>query len=68
MLYCYTEECRLIEQRADGKWLAVIEMGEVHGKPWHKDGTRLLLGERDIWPPVRRLKAARASNYKSASK
>lgn len=58
MIYAYTELCRLLDHRDDGTWLAVIEMGEVHGKPWHKDGTRLILEETDIWPPVRLLSEA----------
>lgn len=63
-IYAYMEQCRLLEERPDGTWLAVIEMGIVHGKPWYKDGTRLILGDLDIWPPVRQLAAARraASN------
>lgn len=63
-LYCYTETCRLLELRPDGSWLAVIEMGEVWGKPWPWDGTRLILEETDIWAPTRQLWAARdaASN------
>jgi hypothetical protein len=52
----YTELCRLLEERPDGSWLAVIEMGEFEwcgGKrgPWHKDGTRVILGITDIWAP-----------------
>jgi hypothetical protein len=49
------EQCRLLEQRPDGSWLAMIEMGEVHGRPWHKDGKRLILEDADIWPPTREL-------------
>lgn len=59
-LYCYTETCRLLEERPDGSWLAVIEMGEhdwfgngVHR--WHKDGTRLILPILNMWPPVNKL-------------
>lgn len=52
-IYAYMEQCRLIEHRPDGKWLAVIEMGTTHGTPWGKDGTRVLLSEDDIWPPMR---------------
>jgi hypothetical protein len=58
-LYAYMESCRLLEERPDGSWLAVIEMGEVHGEPWLKDGTRLLLAVTDIWPPTRQLWEAR---------
>lgn len=65
-LYCYMEQCRLIEQRADGRWLAEIEMGEVHGKPWWKDGRRVLLGVCDIWPPVRVLRAEREARRVAA--
>lgn len=61
-LYAYMEQCRLIERRPDGTWLAVIEMGEVWGKPWSKDGTRLVLEETDIWPPTKRLWEARRAN------
>jgi hypothetical protein len=47
-MYAYDERCRLIEKRADGKWLAVIEMGMVWGHPWAKDGTKVILDEEDI--------------------
>lgn len=53
LIYSYMEQCRLIEKRQDGRWLAIIEMGEVHGEKWFKDGTRVLLREDDIWPPMR---------------
>lgn len=58
-IYAYTEQCRLLEQRPDGSWLAVIEMGTVHGKPWPGDGTRLILEDTNIWPPTRELWKAR---------
>ena len=61
--YAYSEQCRLIERRPDGTWLAVIEMGEVHGKPWWKDGTRLILEEVEIWAPVQQLRAARDATH-----
>jgi hypothetical protein len=53
VIYSIFEQCRLIERRPDGRWLAEIAMGEVHGKQWSKDGTRVLLAEDDIWPPMR---------------
>jgi len=54
-IYAYMEQCRLIEKRQDGKWLAVIDMGIVHGHPWGKDGTRVILPEEQIWPPMREM-------------
>ncbi len=57
--YCYMELCRLLQERPDGSWLAVIEMGEIRGEPWIKDGTRLILPIDSIWPPVRLLRQAR---------
>lgn len=60
-LYAYMERCRLLELRPDGRWLVEIAMGEVHGEPWYKDGTRLLLRVLDIWPPTRDLAAIRDS-------
>jgi hypothetical protein len=60
-IYAYTEKVRLVEQQADGRWLAVINMGEVRGKAWWKDGTQVLLGILDIWPPVDDLRAARGA-------
>lgn len=65
-IYCYTELCRLLEERPDGSWLAVIEMGEVHGKPWDKDGTRLILPITNIWPPVRILREFRELTIEQA--
>ncbi len=63
VIYAYMEQVRLLEHRSDGRWLGVIEMGEVWGKPWPKDGTRLLLDETDVWPPTRLLwKARRAAS------
>lgn len=48
-LYCYAEQARLIEQQADGRWLAEIEMpGE-----WFKNGRRVLLDRQWIGPPRR---------------
>ena len=61
-VYAYLEQVRLIEERADGTWLAEIEMGVKRwwGKQvpfrWPKDGTRVILGIRDIWPPTRILR------------
>jgi hypothetical protein len=52
-LYCYTERVRLVEQRHDGKWIGVIDMGLVWGKPWCKDGTRLVMGLEDMQPDYR---------------
>lgn len=52
-IYSIFEQCRLIERRPDGRWLAVIEMGLVHGAQWSKDGTRVLLDEDNIWAPMR---------------
>lgn len=49
-IYCYLERCRLVHRREDGRWLAVIEMGTVHGRPWFKDGTEIVVGELDMWP------------------
>ncbi len=55
-LYCYMEQCRVLEIRADGKVLAEIAMDDQDGKPWPKNGTRLLLTRDDIWPPTRQLR------------
>ena len=61
-VYAYTEQVRLIEERADGTWLGEIDMGvkQWWGKEkpfrWPKDGTRVILGIRDIWPPTRILR------------
>jgi hypothetical protein len=49
-IYCYMERCRLIDIRDDGKWLTEIEMPEINGKHWSKNGTKLILGITDIWP------------------
>jgi hypothetical protein len=54
-IYAYMERCRLLKQLESGEWLAVIEMGIVHGKPWHKDGTLVVLDDLNIWPPVQDL-------------
>ena len=58
-IYAYMERCMLLEERPDGLWLAEIAMGIRDGKPWHKNGTRVLLGIMDIWPPVRDLSVRR---------
>ena len=52
-IYAYTEQCKLIEKRDDGRWVAEIAMGIVHGHKWSKDGTRVLLSEDEIWPPMK---------------
>jgi hypothetical protein len=57
--YAYMERCMILEKRPDGRWLAEIAMGLVWGKPWPKDGTRILLSTCDIWPPVSDLRKAR---------
>lgn len=57
--YAYTEQCRLLRELPDGRWVARIEMGVVHGSPWWKDGTLLLLSVTEIAPPTRMLRAAR---------
>lgn len=69
-IYAYTELARLLEERPDGTWLAVIEMGErdwygtgVHR--WDKDGTRVILEICDIWPPVPLLQKQRAEEEKN---
>jgi hypothetical protein len=51
--YCYMETIRLVEERGDGRWIGVIDMGLVHGKPWCKDGTRMVLTV-DGMEPARR--------------
>lgn len=61
-LYCYTEQARLIEQQADGLWLAVIEMpGE-----WFKNGRQVLLDRQWIGPPRRVLRAEREARMAAA--
>lgn len=65
-IYAYSELCRLLERLPDGKWLAVIEMPEIGGKPWPKNGTRLLLAVTDIWPPTRLLWPARRARCEAA--
>ena len=52
-IYAYMEQCRLIEKRPDGKWLAVIDMVTIHGVAWFKNRTRVILKEEDMWPPMR---------------
>lgn len=59
-IYAYMEKARLLALEPDGRWRAVIEMGEVRGQPWWKDGIEVLLSIRDIWPPVDDIRAARA--------
>lgn len=59
-LYCSGEQARLVEQISDGLWLARIEMGEVHGKTWFKDGREVILDRDSIGPPRRQIRAARA--------
>lgn len=60
-LYCYMEQARLLEQRADGMWLAVIEMGNVRGEPWFKDGRHVLLRRDEIAPPRQWIREMRAA-------
>lgn len=67
-IYAYIERCILLEERPDGTWLAEIAMGIVHGKPWHKDGTRVLLKTTDIWPPTRDLMKQRRLNLTTQEK
>lgn len=56
-LYAYTELARLIEQRADGKWIAEIAMpGD-----WGKNGRRVVLDRQWIGPPRSLIRAARAA-------
>lgn len=57
--YAYMEQCRVLEQLPGGEWLVEIAMGEVHGHPWSKDGTKLILGEDEINPPTRMLREQR---------
>ena len=58
-MYAYMERCLILEARSDGRWLGEIAMGNVWGKPWPKDGTRIFLSTCDIWPPVSDLQKAR---------
>lgn len=54
-LYCYMETARLIELKADGRWLAEIEMpGD-----WYKNGRRVLLDRDYIGPDRRQFKHRR---------
>jgi hypothetical protein len=66
-IYAYMERCMMIEQRPDGRWLAEIAMGEVHGKPWPKDGTRVVLSVCDIWPSIADLRKSASENVAAAS-
>lgn len=59
MTYAYMQQCRLLNLREDGTWLAVIEMDDIDGKPWSKNGVRLILEDTDIWPPTRQIWALR---------
>ena len=60
MLYCYCERARLVAQRPDGKWIAIIDMpGD-----WHKNGRRLVLDRYDIGPPRRDIRAERMTANK----
>ena len=54
LLYCYMEQCRVLEAMPDDRWLVEIEM---HAG-WAKNGTRLILGKSEIWPPTRALREA----------
>lgn len=58
-IYCYMEQCRVLEVLPGDRYLVEIAMGEVWGKPWSKDGTRLILGKTEVWAPTRALRAAR---------
>lgn len=56
-LYCYCEQARLVEQQADGRWLAEIEMpGD-----WCKNGRRVLLDRYWIGPPRRLIRGLKAT-------
>ena len=55
-IFCYMEQCRVLEALPNDEWLVEIAMGEVDGKPWPKDGARLILSKDDIWPPTRILR------------
>ena len=65
-VYAYMEQVRLIDERADGTWLAEIEMGVANWWDsktpfkWPHDGTRVILRICDIWPHVRELRKKRA--------
>jgi hypothetical protein len=50
--YADMERVRFLELRDDGAWLAEIAMGQRNGRPWLKDGMRLVLDLAEIWPPV----------------
>jgi len=61
-VYAYMEQAKLIEERPDGTWLAVIDMGvdnwwgSENPFTWPHDGTRVILEIGDIWPPTRILR------------
>lgn len=57
--YAYMENCTILEELPDNRWLCCIAMGLVDGKPWRKNGTRVILGIRDIWPPTRIIREKR---------
>lgn len=54
--YHYTERCRLLHQREDGCWIAVIDHAQdtLESAPWMaaSNGVRLVLPLSSIWPPV----------------
>lgn len=54
-LYCYMERCRLIENKGS-EWIAEIDMPDFQGESWEKNGTQIILGILDIWPPIIDLK------------
>lgn len=58
-LYCYMEQCRVLEVLPGGRYIVEIAMGEVWGKPWPKDGTRLILEKNEVWAPTRAIRKAR---------
>ncbi|APG24091.1 hypothetical protein [Syntrophotalea acetylenica] len=55
-IYAYMERCKILQQLDDDHWLCEIAMGIVHGQPWDKDGTRVILDTLNIWPPTRDLR------------
>jgi hypothetical protein len=59
--YAYGDRCVLLEELPDGRWLAEIRawVRSPDQKPYWKNGTRLILGIEDIWPPTDDLWAER---------
>jgi hypothetical protein len=58
-VFCYMEQCKVIEAQADGSFLAEICMGLINGVPWHKDGTRIILERDQISAPTMLLRKSR---------